>query len=149
MIRLLVVDDSPLMRRLLASLFEAEGDFLMAQARDGVEALALLHDFSPDVVTLDVQMPQLDGLACLERIMLERPCPVVMLSALTASGAEATLEALRQGAVDVVPKPGGAVSLAMETLGPELVRKVRAAARARPSGAHRLAERVRLRAQAA
>ncbi|PHK93290.1 chemotaxis response regulator protein-glutamate methylesterase [Pseudoroseomonas rhizosphaerae] len=149
MIRLLVVDDSPLMRRLLTGLFEAEGDFLLAQARDGVEALARLHDFAPDVVTLDVQMPRLGGLACLERIMLERPCPVVMLSALTASGAEATLEALRQGAVDVVPKPGGAVSLSMETLGPELVRKVRAAARARPRGAHRLAERVRLRAQAA
>ena len=61
--------------------------------------------FKPDVVTLDIHMPQMDGLACLDRIMVERPCPVVMVSSLTAEGAEATLQALRLGAVDFVAKP--------------------------------------------
>jgi len=148
-IRLLVVDDSALMRRLLGALFAAEGDFETAFARDGEEALAALHAFRPDVVTLDVRMPRLDGLACLDRIMLERPTPVVMLSSLTSEGAEETLTALELGAVDVAAKPGGAPSLAMEELGPLLVGKVRAAAGARLRPGLRLAERVRLRAGAA
>ncbi|MCO6419013.1 chemotaxis-specific protein-glutamate methyltransferase CheB [Siccirubricoccus sp. KC 17139] len=145
MIRLLIVDDSALMRRLLAELFQAEPDFEVAVARDGAEALRLLPEFRPDVVTLDVQMPGMDGLACLDRIMLDRPCPVVMVSALTQAGAEVTLAALERGAVDFVPKPGGAVSLAMEELAPQLLRKVRAAAGARLRRSWRLAERVRRR----
>ena len=116
MIRLLIVDDSALMRRVLGTIFQAEGDFTLAFAADGEEALALLHDFAPDVVTLDVHMPRMDGLACLDRIMLERPCPVVMVSSLTAAGAELTLEAMQLGAVDVIPKPEGTVSLALEDL---------------------------------
>ena len=75
MIKLLVVDDSALMRRLLGGIFTAEGDFELAFARDGREALDILHAFKPDVVTLDVTMPHMDGLACLDRIMLERPSP--------------------------------------------------------------------------
>ncbi|MEN3234022.1 response regulator [Methylobacterium ajmalii] len=134
MIRLLVVDDSALMRKVLGGIFAAEGDFELAFARDGLEALDLLSRFAPDVITLDVTMPGLDGLACLDRIMLERPCPVVMLSSLTAEGAEASLEALARGAVDVLAKPAGAVSLAVDRLAPVLVRKVRAAVRARPRG---------------
>ncbi|MFE1603121.1 chemotaxis-specific protein-glutamate methyltransferase CheB [Methylobacterium sp. ID0610] len=145
MIRLLVVDDSALMRKLLGEIFAAEGDFEVAVARDGREALDVLEQFRPDVVTLDITMPGLDGLACLDRIMLERPCPVVMLSGLTAEGAEASLEALARGAVDVVAKPAGAVSLAIDDLAPGLVRKVRAAAQARPRPALGLAARVRAR----
>jgi len=148
-IRLLVVDDSALMRRLLGTLFAQEGDFETAFARDGEEALAALHAFRPDVVTMDVRMPRLDGIACLDRIMLERPTPVVMLSSLTSEGAEETLAALELGAVDFATKPGGAPSLAMEELGPMLVGKVRAAAAARLRPGLRLAERVRLRAGAA
>lgn len=145
MIKLLIVDDSPLMRRLLAQVFTEDGGFVIAQARDGVEALERLSDFAPDVVTLDVNMPGLDGLQTLDQIMLRRPCPVVMVSALTTGGAEVTLEALDLGAVDFVAKPDGAVTLKMETFAPALVATVREAASARVRRTHRLAERVRLR----
>jgi two-component system chemotaxis response regulator CheB len=145
-IKLLVVDDSALMRRLLARLFTAEGDFDVEVARDGREALARLPSFAPDVITLDVEMPQMDGLACLDAIMLVRPCPVVMVSSLTTAGAETTLEAMQLGAVDFVPKPDGAISLSMDELAPVLVRTVRDASRAHVRRSLRLAERVRLRA---
>lgn len=146
--KLLVVDDSALMRRVLAEIFRGEDDFELAFARDGVEALIQLHAFQPDVITLDVQMPQMDGLNCLDRIMVERPCPVVMVSALTADGAEATLSALELGAVDFVLKPPGTVSLAIDDLSQVLIEKVRAAAASRLPSSHRLAERLRTRAAA-
>jgi two-component system chemotaxis response regulator CheB len=143
MIRLLIADDSALMRRLFNEVFAAEGDFEIAVARDGLEALERLADFKPDVIVLDVHMPQLDGIACLDRIMVERPTPVVMVSALTQEGADETIRALELGAVDVVAKPSGALSLKMDRFGPQLVRAVRAASEARISWARRLAERVR------
>lgn len=143
MIRLLVVDDSALIRRLLTELFEAEGDFEVAVARDGAEALGRLADFAPDVITLDVQMPGLNGLACLDRIMVERPTPVVMVSAVTTEGADETIAALELGAVEVAAKPSGAVSLRMDEFGPRLVEIVRGAAGARIPRVKRLAERVR------
>ena len=107
MIKVLVVDDSALVRKLLGGVFATEADFEVEFARNGLEALRPLEAFQPDVITLDIHMPQMDGLACLDRIMVERPCPVVMVSSLTAEGAEATLEALRLGAVDFVAKPEG------------------------------------------
>jgi two-component system chemotaxis response regulator CheB len=133
------------MRRLLGHVFTAEGDFEIAFARHGVEAMEQLAAFKPDVVTLDVNMPEMDGLTCLDRIMLERPCPVVMVSSLTEAGANITLQAFELGAVDFIAKPARAVSLEIETLGPRLVEKVRAASRARLPSSLRLAERVRLR----
>jgi len=142
-IRLLIVDDSVLMRKLLEGVFLKEGGFDVRVARDGAEALELLHSFDPQVVTLDVQMPRMDGLACLSRIMLEAPRPVVMISALTEEGAEATLEAMELGAVDFIAKPGGTFSLAIERLGPILVDKVRAASQARIRKTLRLTERIR------
>jgi len=144
-IKLLVVDDSALVRKLLVQVFAAEADFEVEVARDGAEALTQLARFGPDVITLDIHMPQMDGLACLDRIMLERPTPVVMVSTLTADGAETTLEALRLGAVDFVAKPEGAVSLRIHEVASDLVAKVRAAAGARLSSSHRLKERVRHR----
>jgi two-component system chemotaxis response regulator CheB len=144
-IKLLIVDDSALMRRLLAGVFKAEPNFEVAVARNGLEALQFLREFRPDVVTLDVHMPEMDGLACLDRIMLERPCPVVMVSSLTADGADATLEALRLGAIDFVAKPIGAMSLVMDEFGPMLLERVRAASVARVSPATRLSERVKLK----
>jgi len=143
--RLLIVDDSPLMRRLLGDIFEGAGDFEVAVARSGAEALALLSEFAPDVITLDIHMPEMDGLACLDQIMLLRPCPVVMVSTLTAEGADETLEAMALGAVDFIAKPRGAISLEIDVLAPVVVDKVRAAASARVSRATRLTERVRAR----
>ncbi|MDE1146248.1 MAG: chemotaxis-specific protein-glutamate methyltransferase CheB [Azospirillaceae bacterium] len=145
MIRLLIVDDSALIRRLLGDLFAAADDFEVAFARNGVEALERVRDFQPDVVTLDVHMPEMDGLTCLDQIMLERPCPVVMVSSLTEAGADVTLEALDLGAVDFIQKPEGAISLKMDELGPELVDKVRVAAGARLRRSRRLVERLRRR----
>ena len=98
MIKLLIVDDSALVRKLLTGIFNAQPDFEVRQARDGVEALGMLGDYAPDVITLDVHMPRMDGLTCLDRIMIEHPCPVVMVSSLTADSADATLEALHLGA---------------------------------------------------
>ena len=147
MIKLLVVDDSALMRRLLGELFTAEGDFEVSFARDGTEALALLATVQPDVITLDVHMPQMDGLECLDRIMLQRPTPVVMASAVTVEGAAEAMRAIGLGAIDVMAKPAGAVSLRMQDFGPPLVEKVRAAAQARLRKSHRLGERIRARTQ--
>jgi len=144
-IKLLVVDDSALVRKLLGQVFGGEPDFEVRFARNGLEALELLKPFAPDVITLDIHMPQMDGLACLDRIMIEWPCPVVMVSTLTAEGAEATLEAFRLGAVDFVPKPEGTVSLHIDDLAPELIAKVRGAAGAKLKSSLRLADRVRHR----
>lgn len=142
MIKLLIADNSALMRKLLEGIFLEEGDFDIRLARNGSEALELMRSFDPQVVTLDVQMPGMDGLVCLGQIMIEAPRPVVMISALTEEGAEATLEAIELGAVDFVAKPGGTISLEIDRLRPLLVEKVRGAANAKisadpaPSGAH-------------
>jgi two-component system, chemotaxis family, protein-glutamate methylesterase/glutaminase len=141
-IKVLVVDDSALVRKLFSGVLSEGADFEVQVARNGLEALAQLEAFAPDVITLDVQMPRMNGLQCLDRIMVQRPCPVVMVSTLTVEGAEDTLEALRLGAVDFVPKPTGAVSLQMQEFGPTLREKVRTAAAARLSASHRLRERV-------
>ncbi|WP_184719139.1 chemotaxis-specific protein-glutamate methyltransferase CheB [Caulobacter sp.] len=144
MTKVLVVDDSALIRRVLSEIL-SEAGFEVAIARDGVEALAMLHAFEPDVVTLDVQMPRMGGLECLDRIMVERPRPVVMVSSLTREGAEETLAALDLGAVDFLPKPDGVISLAIDELAPVLIEKVTAAASARVGPARRLVERLRAR----
>ena len=83
MIKLLIVDDSALMRRQLMTLFQAEGDFEIRQARNGDEAVRENREFQPDVVTLDINMPEMDGLTALSLIMAERPVAVVMVSSLT------------------------------------------------------------------
>lgn len=145
MIKVLVVDDSALVRKLFGSVLAQERGFEVRFARNGLEALDELESFKPQVVTLDVQMPDMNGIECLDRIMVERPCPVVMVSSLTAEGADATLEALRLGAVDFIPKPGGAVSLHMDAFGPQLIEKIRAAATAKLKGSRRLKEKVQHR----
>jgi two-component system chemotaxis response regulator CheB len=129
--KLLIVDDSALMRRQLAALFEAAGGFELRLARNGREAVAENLAFQPDVVTLDINMPEMDGLSALAQMMDERPVPVVMLSSLTEKGALTTFEALALGAVDYCAKPGGTISLSIEEIGKTLVSKVRGAARAR------------------
>ncbi|NEX19637.1 chemotaxis-specific protein-glutamate methyltransferase CheB [Thiorhodococcus mannitoliphagus] len=131
MIKLLIVDDSALMRRQLANVFQAEADFEIRQARNGREAVEENRAFEPDVVTLDINMPEMDGITALSLLMAERPVPVVMVSSLTEKGALATFEALNLGAVDYLAKPGGTISLSIEEISAELVAKVRAAAGAR------------------
>lgn len=131
MIRVLVVDDSALMRRHIGRILEAAGDFTVEICTNGEAALARLAEFAPDVVTLDVHMPGLDGLSTLARIMAVHPCPVVMVSAHTDPGARTTLDALALGAVDYVTKPDGTISLYVDEWGPILLEKVRTAAGAR------------------
>lgn len=145
MIKVLVVDDSALMRKFLARIFSSEPDFQVELASNGLEALEKQAAFAPDVITLDIHMPQMDGLECLNRIMMERPCPVVMVSSLTEADADATLEAFRLGAVDFVAKPAGAVTLHADELAPELISKVRSAAGARLKSSVRLKDRIRHR----
>ncbi len=125
----LVVDDSAFMRKLIAELIELDGTFkVIGSAADGVEALAMIRSLSPDIVTLDIEMPRLDGLHALEQIMTEMPRPVVMLSAAGSErGQEMTLRALERGAVDFVRKPSGPVSIDLVTVRRELVAALNAA----------------------
>ena len=143
MIKLLIVDDSALMRRQLAQMFNAEGDFEIRMARNGTEAVAENMEFQPDVITLDINMPEMDGLTALSQIMAMRPVPVVMVSSLTEKGALATFEALALGAVDYVAKPGGTISLSMDRIEAELLAKVRGALRARVNKARGLSSRLK------
>ena len=149
-IKLLIVDDSALMRKHLRQIFEQEGDFDIVVARNGFEALEQAAAFRPDVITLDVNMPGLDGITCLERLGTSgSQARVVMVSSLTEEGASVTLRALQLGAVDFVPKPDGTVSLSIERVHGILVSKVRAAMRARPRRASGLRERLHTERQAA
>jgi two-component system, chemotaxis family, protein-glutamate methylesterase/glutaminase len=145
----LVVDDSALMRRAIKNILEETGEFEVYTARNGVDALEQWGRLHPDVVTLDVNMPEMDGLSCLAQIMERRPTPVVMVSSLTESNALVTLEALQLGAVDYVPKPSGTVSLNIDEVATELITKVRAAASARLGRARGLTAQIRAQTQQA
>lgn len=126
-IRAVVVDDSALMRAMLKAALEKEGDITVAGlAADTAEARAMIRELDPDVVTLDVEMPGMNGIAFLEKIMALRPTPVVMVSSLTARGTETALEALAIGAVDALAKPESPE--AVRAWGPLLRRVVRQAA---------------------
>ncbi len=123
----LVVDDSALMRRLISSVLQEAG-YKVETARNGVEGVQRLLELEPDVVTLDLNMPEMDGLTALSLMMQARPTPVVLVSSLTTKGASATLEGLALGAVDFLAKPGGTISLSIEDIAADLVSKVGAAA---------------------
>ena len=127
--RVLVVDDSAFMRRIVSDVVASSGEFaVVGTARDGLDALRQIAMLDPDIITLDVDMPQLDGLSVLQRIMAERPRAVVMLSAGGADGgADATLRALELGAVEFVRKPSGAISLDLEDVSEQLLEALRAA----------------------
>src|SRR5215218_9074800 len=127
----LVVDDSAFMRRVISDILSSTDEFrVVGTARDGNDALKKVHQLDPDLVTMDVEMPGLDGLAALGYIMSETPRPVVMLSAYTVAGGDATLRALDYGAVDFVSKPSGTISLNLETVADRLLEALRAAAAA-------------------
>jgi two-component system chemotaxis response regulator CheB len=138
-VRVLVVDDSLFMRKLITGLLEEDPSIkVVGQARDGLEGLALVQELDPDVVTLDVEMPRLDGLGMLERLMASDPRPVVMVSGLTREDADATVASLRLGAVDFLTKPSGSVSADLPRLRRELQAKVKAAASLGKGGVRRV-----------
>lgn len=125
-IRILVVDDSPFMRKSLQKMLEEAPDLrVIATARDGVDALEKIKEHKPDIVTLDIEMPRMDGLTCLRRIMAEHPLPVLMVSSLTQEGAKATLDALSLGALDFIPKESSFASMSILQIQQELQEKVR------------------------
>ena len=126
--RVVVVDDSAFMRGLIGDLLDDAGVTVVGEAGDGVEALSVVAETRPDVVTMDVEMPGMGGIEAVERLMAETPTPVLMLSAHTAEGAEVTFEALERGAVDFFSKPGGEVSTGVSREADRLVAAVRSVA---------------------
>ncbi len=126
MIKVLVVDDSAFMRKILADTLEEEDDItVVGRASDGKDALQKIARIHPDIVTLDVCMPEMDGIECLKKIMADHPLPVIMVSAVTVEGADETIQSLELGAVDFIPKTD------MEKLKDEVKTKIRMAARSR------------------
>ena len=121
MIRVLICDDSAFMRSLIRSVLERDGAFaVIGEAGDAFEAREAIKALNPDVLTLDVEMPRMDGVAFLEKIMRLRPMPVVMVSTLTQAGADITLQALELGAANAVQKPSPTESNGFLRFGEEL-----------------------------
>jgi two-component system chemotaxis response regulator CheB len=128
-IRLLIVDDSRLIRTAVRRVFESDGQVeTVGEAANGREALAMLATLQPDVITLDINMPEMDGLSTLKHIMIKRPTPTVMISALTHEGATETFDALRFGAIDFMPKPSQRGDASIEDQEREIKNKVKQAA---------------------
>ena len=132
MVKVLIVDDSALIRQILTSILSADPEIeVVGAAPDPHIARHLIKETNPDVVTLDIEMPKMDGITFLEKIMRLRPMPVVMISSLTQAGADATIRSLELGAVDFVGKPKIDVQHALNAAHDEIVAKVKAAARAK------------------
>ncbi len=131
-IKVLIIDDSALIRQLLTEIVARQpGMRVVGAAPDPLAAREMIRALNPDVLTLDVEMPKMDGLEFLEKLMRLRPMPVVMVSSLTERGTEATLRALELGAVDFVSKPRIEIAHGIEALGVEIADKIRAAAQAK------------------
>ncbi|MGZ3449488.1 MAG: protein-glutamate methylesterase/protein-glutamine glutaminase [Polyangiales bacterium] len=132
-VRVAIVDDSSFVRAALSRILETDGRFeIVGQASDGRAALELAARVKPDVITCDYNMPGLNGAEVVKRIMESDPIPIVMLSAHTTEGAQATVDALAAGADDVVAKPGGEVSMDLAKIASELTEKLLVAAKSRP-----------------
>ena len=135
MIRIVIADDSYFMRKVLSDLFARQADFeVIDTAVNGKEAVEKAVKLKPDVMTMDINMPVMDGLTALGILMKDSPVPVVMFSSLTKEGADATIKALSLGAVDFIGKTGGSVS-SIDGIADEIVRKVREASKANIKGA--------------
>jgi two-component system, chemotaxis family, protein-glutamate methylesterase/glutaminase len=128
-VRVLVVDDSALVRKVLVDGFQRNGIEVVGQASDPYRARDLLVELKPDVMTLDVEMPRMDGVTFLKRFMPAMPTPTVMISSLTQQGRKVTLDALEAGAVDVIPKPGSGIVDDLPLMLDDISRRVKDAAR--------------------
>src|ERR1051326_8344319 len=146
-VRVLIVDDSAFMRKVLENIFSADSQLQVAgHAKDGREAVALAESLKPDVITMDINMPHVDGLQATAQIMTTNPRPIVIVSSESREGASSTLKALELGAIEFVAKPSGAIDLDMQSVRDELLRKGRMAAKVRVV---RTASRVALSVQGA
>ena len=131
-IRVLIVDDSAFMRKVLHTIVTADPLLeVVGQAKDGREAVTMTDSLKPDVITMDINMPHMDGLQATEHIMSQNPRPIVVVSSETREGAASTLVALELGAIDFVPKPSSGIDLDMNAVGEELNRKLKMAAKVR------------------
>jgi two-component system chemotaxis response regulator CheB len=130
--KVLVVDDSAFMRKVLETIFNADEHLqVVGQAKDGREAVAMAESLKPDVITMDINMPHVDGLQATAEIMTTNPKPIVIVSSESKEGAASTLRSLELGAIEFVAKPSGGIDLDMESVREELLRKVRMAAKVR------------------
>lgn len=130
--RVLIVDDSAFMRKVLETIFNADDQLQVAgHAKDGREAVAMAESLKPDVITMDINMPHVDGLQATAQIMTTNPRPIVIVSSESRDGAASTLKALELGAIEFVAKPSSGIDLDMQSVKEDLVRKVRMAAKVR------------------
>ncbi len=131
-VRVLIVDDSAFMRKVLQSIIATDPQLeIIGEARDGREAIAMAESLRPDVISMDIMMPHVDGLQATEAIMSKNPRPIVIVSSEARDGAEPTLRALELGAIDFVPKPSSGIDLDMNSIRDEICRKLKLAARVR------------------
>ncbi|HOQ06599.1 MAG TPA: chemotaxis response regulator protein-glutamate methylesterase [Clostridiales bacterium] len=130
MIGVLVIDDSAFMRKVLRDIMESAHDIkVVGTAKNGLEALEMVRELHPDVITLDLNMPSMDGLTCLRELQKITDAPVIMLSSLTVEGGKATIEALEAGAIDFVTKPSNMFEISGEQKKVEIIKKIRMAYR--------------------
>lgn len=135
-IRVLVVDDSAFMRKVISDILSTDsGILVVGTARNGQDAIKKVEEYEPDVVTMDIEMPVMDGIEALRILMEKHPLPIVMISSLTQEGTEATIRALEWGAVDFIAKPSGPISLDIHKVKEKVITRVKAAAKAKPKWA--------------
>src|SRR5271170_3408343 len=130
--RVMIVDDSAFMRKVLETIISSDDQLqVVGQAKDGREAVTLAESLKPDVITMDINMPHVDGLQATAQIMTTNPRPIVIVSSESREGAASTLKALELGAIEFVAKPSSGIDLDMQSVKEDLLRKVRMAAKVR------------------
>ncbi|RMD51383.1 MAG: chemotaxis response regulator protein-glutamate methylesterase, partial [Ignavibacteria bacterium] len=128
--KILIVDDSAFMRKSLEIMLSEEPSFeIVGKAKDGLDALELVQKLNPDVITMDIEMPRMDGLTAVKKIMDTNPIPIIMISSLTTEGAEATIKAMEYGAVDFIPKEFSFVNMNISSIRDDLIQKIKVFAR--------------------
>ena len=131
-IQALVVDDSALMRKMISDILNSDPDIEVIDiAHNGKEAVEKAEKYKPDLITMDVEMPVLNGIEAVKQIMQKNPTPILMVSALTQKGAEVTMDALQAGAIDFICKPSGSISTDIKTIGQDILDKVKQVVKAK------------------